>query len=105
MLSNVASKKYGNLGKLIDMEEYYIPCLEFSDYDAMRLSEAQAERLEFEELKEHSKKLTKMEDDRPKLYGLIMQHMSVESKDEKLLKNLTMKIGIGRRIQRNYGKP
>jgi hypothetical protein len=23
-----------------------------------------------------------MEDDRPKLFGLIMQHMSVESKDE-----------------------
>ncbi len=35
-----------------------------------------------EEFKEHSKKLTKMEEDRPKLYGILMKHMSMESKNE-----------------------
>jgi hypothetical protein len=48
----------------------------------MGYSDARIERLELEEYKEHTRKLTKMEEDRPKLYGLIMQHMSVESKDE-----------------------
>ncbi len=48
----------------------------------MGLSDAQAKRMEFKELKEQTRKLTKMEEDRPKLYGLMMQHMSLESKDE-----------------------
>jgi len=81
-LSEVAMEKYGNLGKLIDLERYYLPDIEFTDFEAMGYSEARIERLELEEYKEHTRKLTKMEEDRPKLYGLIMQHMSVESKDE-----------------------
>jgi hypothetical protein len=52
------------------------------DYEAMGFSEEQAERMNLEKFKEHARKLTKMEEDRPKLYGLIMKHMSVESKDE-----------------------
>jgi hypothetical protein len=35
-----------------------------------------------EALKEHSKLLARMKLDRPKMYGLILEHMSVESKDE-----------------------
>jgi hypothetical protein len=52
------------------------------DYQAMGFSEEQAEKLNLERFKEHTRKLTKMEEDRPKLYGLMMKHMSVESKDE-----------------------
>jgi hypothetical protein len=37
------------------MEHYYIPCLEFLDSEALGLNEAQAKRMEFEELKEHMK--------------------------------------------------
>jgi hypothetical protein len=35
-----------------------------------------------EALKEHSKLIARMKLNRPKLYGLILEHMSVESKDE-----------------------
>jgi hypothetical protein len=35
-----------------------------------------------EALKEHSKLIARMKLDRPKLYGLILEHMSVESKVE-----------------------
>ena len=38
--------------------------------------------MELDATKEHAKKIEWMMDDRPKLYGLMMQHMSVESKDE-----------------------
>jgi hypothetical protein len=52
------------------------------DYTAMGFSTEQAEKMNLEKFKDHSRKLTKMEEDRPKLYGLIMKHMSMESKDE-----------------------
>ena len=81
-LSEVAMEKFGNLGKLIDLEEYYLPEMVFTDFEAMGYSDARIERLELEEHKEHTRKLTKMEEDHPKLCGLIMQHMSIESKDE-----------------------
>jgi hypothetical protein len=81
-LSEVAMEKFGNLGKLIDLEEYYLPEMVFTDFKAMGYSDARIERLELEEYNEHTRKLTKMEEDRPKLYGLIIQHMSIESKDE-----------------------
>jgi hypothetical protein len=48
----------------------------------MGFSEEQDEKMNLERFREHQKKLTKMEEDRPKLYGLMMKHMSVESKDE-----------------------
>jgi hypothetical protein len=38
--------------------------------------------MNFEQFKEHTKNLTKMEEDRLKLYGLMMKNMSVESRDE-----------------------
>jgi hypothetical protein len=55
------------------MEKYYAPPMVFTDFEALGYSEKQADRMAFEEFKEHSKKLTKMEDNRPKLYGLIMK--------------------------------
>ncbi len=71
-LSNEATERYGNLGKLIDLEKYYVPTFVVEDYTAMGFSDEQGERMNLEKFKEHSRKLTKMEDDRPKLYGLRM---------------------------------
>jgi hypothetical protein len=45
----------------------------------MGFSAEQGERMNLEKFKDHTRKLTKMEEDRPKLYGLIMKNMSVES--------------------------
>ena len=64
-LSNEATEKFGNLGKLIDLEEYFLPELAMQDFEDQGFSEEQAERMNFEVFKEHSRKLTKMEDDRP----------------------------------------
>jgi hypothetical protein len=44
----------------------------------MSLSTKQQESLEIERIKEYNKQV----ENRPKLYGLIRQHMSLESKDE-----------------------
>jgi hypothetical protein len=49
---------------------------------AMGYSEEHAGKMAFKKFKEHLKKLTKMEEVRPLLYGLIMKYMSVESRDE-----------------------
>jgi len=81
-LSNVAIERYGNLGKLIELERYYIPALVIPDFAAMGVSAANVGAMELETVKGHTKRLERMVEDRPKLYGLIMQHMSVESKDE-----------------------
>jgi hypothetical protein len=48
-LSEVAMEKYGNLGKLIDLEEYYLPDIMVTDFVAMRYNEARIEQLELEE--------------------------------------------------------
>jgi hypothetical protein len=81
-LSNVAIEKYGNLGKLIELEKYYTPALVIPDFRAKGVSAANIGAMELEAVKAHTKRLEKMVEDRPKLYGLIMQHMSVESRDE-----------------------
>jgi len=81
-LLEVAMEKFGNSGKLINLEEHYLPEMVFTDFEVIGYRDARIERLELEEYKEHTRKLTKMEEDHQKLYGLIMQHMSIESKDE-----------------------
>jgi hypothetical protein len=78
-LSEVALREYGNLGKLINLGKYYVP--EFSQPTlppGMTLFTKQQESLEVEMIKEYNKQVEM----RPKLYGLIRQHMSLESKDE-----------------------
>ncbi len=44
-LSNEATERYGNLGKLIDLEKYYAPTFVVEDYTAMGFSAEQAERM------------------------------------------------------------
>jgi hypothetical protein len=78
-LSEVALREYGNLGKLINLGKYYVP--QFSQPSmppGMTLSAKQLESLEIEMIKEYNKQVEMC----PKLYGLIRQHMSLESKDK-----------------------
>jgi hypothetical protein len=81
-LSNIVIEKYGYLGKLIELEKYYAPVLIIPDFREMGVSSVNIGAMELEAVKVHTKRLEKMVEDRPKLYGLIMQHMSVESRDE-----------------------
>jgi hypothetical protein len=78
-LSEVALKEFGNLGKLINLGRYYVPVFSQPSLPpGMTLSSKQQESLEIEMIKEYNKQV----ENRPKLYGLIRQHMSLESKDE-----------------------
>jgi hypothetical protein len=80
-LSEVSLKEFGNLGKLIQKGKYFEPV-----YEAPTLPEnitsTMQNALTLEALKEHHKGVAKMKSDRPRLFGLIMQHLSAESKDE-----------------------
>jgi hypothetical protein len=75
-----ALRDYGDLAKLITLNKYYEPTLDLPDFMGLGLSVA--EEAVQEALKEHSKLVARMKLNRPKLYGLILEHMSVESKDE-----------------------
>jgi hypothetical protein len=77
-----ALRNYGDLAKLITLNKYYEPTLDLLDFSGMGLSSAEQAIMRQEALKEHSKLIANMKLDRPKLYGLILEHMSVESKDE-----------------------
>jgi hypothetical protein len=78
-LSEVALKEFGNLGKLINLGKYYVPQINQASLPpSMTLFAKQQEVLELEMLKEYNKQVANC----PKLYGLIRQHMSLESKDE-----------------------
>jgi hypothetical protein len=81
-LAEKAIREYGNLGKLIELEKYYVPKLELPDYKAMGVATSQIQTMETEAIKGLAKEIDKMRADRPRLYGLIRQHMSVESRDE-----------------------
>jgi hypothetical protein len=81
-LSKAALREYGNLGKLIEQEKYYVPVLDLPDYNAMGISAANIDFMKNEAMKELAKEVGKMSRDKPKLYGLIRQHMSVDSRDE-----------------------
>jgi hypothetical protein len=77
-----ALRDYGDLAKLITLNKYYEPTLDLPDFSGMGLSSAEQAIMRQEALKEHSKLIARIKLDRPKLYGLILKHMSMESKDE-----------------------
>jgi hypothetical protein len=81
-LAEMAIKEYGNLGKLIELGKYYVPKLELPDYAAMGIDSSKIKVMQTEAIKGLAKEIDKMRADRPRLYGLIRQHMSVESRDE-----------------------
>jgi hypothetical protein len=67
---------------LIELEKYYILELELPDYATMGMDSSQVKVMQTEAIKGLAKEVDKMRADRPRLYGLIRQHMSVESRDE-----------------------
>jgi len=81
-LSEVALEEYGDLGRLIKKESYYLPTFTAPDYTGIGLTTDEAKKMRMDAMKAHQQKLEKMMDECPKLYGLILRHMSAESKDE-----------------------
>jgi hypothetical protein len=80
-LSVESIEKFGNLGRLIKEEKYYVPVYTpvvmppGTDPEEQKLIKA-------ENVKLYTKEVGIMALDRPKLYGMIRKHMSVESVDE-----------------------
>jgi hypothetical protein len=75
-------KDYGDLVKLLTLNKYYIPQLKVPDYMATGLTEAEITMLQTELMKDFAKQVGRMTQDRAKLYGLILEHLSKESRDE-----------------------
>jgi hypothetical protein len=73
---------YGDLSKLFALNKYNEPSLHLPDYTGLGLAAAEVMILQQEVLKEHSKLVLRMKLEKPKLYGLILKHRRVESKDE-----------------------
>ncbi len=76
-------KEYGHVGRLIEEEKAYSPV--FAQYVAppgSTLDTDEETALKVEAVKEYAKKLVKVDAKSPKMYGFIMQHLPVESKDE-----------------------
>jgi hypothetical protein len=81
-VSTQAIKEFGNLGKLINLERYYVPVFDPPDLADQGLTAAQLGAMRLEAIKGYAKNIEKMKDNRPKLYGMIWEKMSVESRDE-----------------------
>jgi hypothetical protein len=83
-MSFAAPKEFGDLGRLIEQGTYYageLPVLTTNfDFvnDPYQLNRSQY----IEECKNYAKHQEEMRNYRPKLYALIMQYLSPESKDE-----------------------
>jgi len=80
-LLEVALEEYGDLGRLIRLEKYCIPVFVVPDYSGAGFPR-QRKGLRMEAMKTHQRKVKKMVDSRPKLFGLILRPTSPESKDE-----------------------
>jgi hypothetical protein len=73
---------YGDLAKLIILNKYYVPEFTQPDYTSMGLDVSKVAMLRTELMKDFAIQVGRMKQDRPKLYGLILEHLSVESRDE-----------------------
>ena len=83
-LANAALKEYGALGKLIKQgDEYKEPkAPNVKDYGLEDDDTGLQKALYLEDLKDYRKEKNKLDENRPKLYGLITQYLSIESLDE-----------------------
>jgi hypothetical protein len=77
-----ALKDYGDLAKLLTLNKYYIPEIQLPDFTSAGVSTIEIDLVKMELVKDFAKQVGRMRADRPKLYGLILEHMSVESRDE-----------------------
>ena len=64
-LAEMAIKDYGNLGKLIELEKYYVPKLELPDYAPMGIDSSQVKVMQTEAIKGLAKKIENMRADAP----------------------------------------
>jgi hypothetical protein len=62
-LSEAAQKGFGNLGKLIELEKYYIPMLVLPDYAVMGIDQANMTFMVNKAMKELAKDVGKMNGD------------------------------------------
>jgi hypothetical protein len=62
-LSEAAQKGFGNLGKLIELEKYYIPMLVLPDYAVMGIDQANMTFMVNKAMKELAKDVGKMKGD------------------------------------------
>jgi hypothetical protein len=82
-LSRAAIEKYGDLGRLVETGEYFDPPEpNIEDYDldndpyGVNVADYRADR------KDHRRKIAQMDDDKPKMYAMILGKLSTESMDE-----------------------
>jgi hypothetical protein len=66
-LTEVALEEYGDMGRLIKKESYYLPTFTAPDYSGMGLTTDEARKLRINAMKAHQRKLEKMTDERHKL--------------------------------------
>jgi hypothetical protein len=81
-VSTQVMKEFGNLGILFNLEDYYVPVFDPPDLMDQGLLAAQLGAMRMEAIKGYAKSIEKMKENRPKLYGLIWEKMSMESRDE-----------------------
>jgi hypothetical protein len=77
-----ALKDYGDLAKLLTLNKYYVPEIQLPDFTSAGASTIEIDLVKTELVKDFAKQVGRMRADRPKLYGLILEYMSVESRDE-----------------------
>ncbi len=84
-ISKVALKEYGDLGKLIRQGAYYIPPApdktKYGSFDPAIDVDGMNKVTYLEDMKAYRKKMREMEDDRSKLFALIIMYLSEESLD------------------------
>jgi hypothetical protein len=84
-MSKAALKQYGDLGRLICQSSYFIPPepnrATYSPFDSMNDPDGLKKATYLEAIKHYQKKLAGMEDDRAKLFAMIMLYLSEESLD------------------------
>jgi hypothetical protein len=71
-----ALKDYGDLAKLIVQNKYCVPEFAQPDYTSTGLDASKIAMLRTEMMKDFAKQVGKMKQDRPKLYGLILEQLS-----------------------------
>jgi hypothetical protein len=96
-------KNYGDLAELIMLTKYYIPVLDIPDYSALGLPAKEITLLQSKIVNDFAKQVGRKRADRPKLYGLILENMSVKSRD-KVSRSKFMRYGTMQPIQKNCGK-
>ena len=81
-LSTTCLEKYGDLGRLIETEDYYEPPeVNPNDYEGWETDDIQ-KMLYMGEVKARAKKVRQMREDRSKMYAYVLSKLSKESLDE-----------------------